>query len=158
MSRGRILGATSVVAVALLGFGATAWSASLTLTTRHKATLGEFLTNGHGRTMYMFTADHGKGSACTDACAKAWPPVLTSNGAIMPGDAVNASEMGTISHGKSKKVGQVTYNGMPLYYFVRDKHAGSVAGEGIKHFGGSWYVVSPKGEPILPDGKTMKHG
>ena len=152
MSRDRILGAISVTALVLLGFGATAWSASLAITARHKAPLGEYLTDGHGRAMYMFTADKDKHSACDAACAKAWPPVLT-DGAIMPGDAVNAGELGTIPHGK--KVGQVTYNGMPLYYFVRDKHPGSVAGEGIKHFGGSWYVVSPSGHPVLPNGKKL---
>lgn len=157
MPRDRILGATSVMALALLGFTATAWSASLTITTRHNARLGEYLTDGHGKAMYMFTADKGKHSACDAdaACAKAWPPVLT-DGAIMPGDAVDAGELGTIPHGK--KVGQVTYKGMPLYYFVRDKHPGSVAGEGIKHFGGSWYVVSPKGQPVLPNGKALRHG
>lgn len=153
MTRDRILAASSVMAFVLLGLAGTAWSASLTITARHKAPLGAYLTNGHGRTMYMFTADKGKHSACDAACAKAWPPVLTADGAVMTGGAVNAGEMGTIPHGK--KVGQVTYHGMPLYYFVRDKHPGSVAGEGIKHFGGSWYVVSPSGHPVLPNGKKM---
>lgn len=152
MPRDRLLGATSVMALVLLGFGATAWSASLTITARHKAPLGDYLTDGHARAMYMFTADKDKHSACDAACAKAWPPVLT-DGAIMPGDAIDAGELGTIPHGK--KLGQVTYHGMPLYYFVRDKHPGSVGGEGIKHFGGSWYVVSPSGHPVLPNGKKL---
>jgi len=65
---------------------------------------------------------------------------------------VEASALGTIANGSAQ---QVTFHGHPLYYFIRDKSAGSTAGEGINHFGGSWYVVSPAGSGIQPDGKVL---
>ena len=37
---------------------------------------------------------------------------------------------------------QVTYGGHPLYFFAKDKKAGDLRGEGIVHFGGTWWVVS----------------
>ena len=40
--------------------------------------LGRILVDAHGRTLYLFLKDqHGK-SACSGACAKAWPPLMTS--------------------------------------------------------------------------------
>jgi hypothetical protein len=65
---------------------------------------------------------------------------------------VEASALGTIANGSAQ---QVTYHGHPLYYFIRDKSAGSTAGEGITHFGGSWYVISPAGKGIQPNGKVL---
>ncbi len=36
---------------------------------------------------------------------------------------------------------QVTYNGMPLYYYIDDKAPGDVTGQGK---GEVWYVVAPE--------------
>jgi predicted lipoprotein with Yx(FWY)xxD motif len=63
-----------------------------------------------------------------------------STGGPTAGQGVQASALGAIA---SDSAQQVTYDGMPLHHFVRDKAAGSTAGEGITHFGSSWYVVSP---------------
>jgi predicted lipoprotein with Yx(FWY)xxD motif len=43
---------------------------------------------------------------------------------------------------------EVTYAGHPLYYFISDKKAGDVTGQGINAFGARWYVVSPSGMQI----------
>src|SRR3954453_3839280 len=42
-----------------------------------KADLGTYLTNGGGRTLYLFAADHDHKSTCTGACASTWPPLIT---------------------------------------------------------------------------------
>jgi predicted lipoprotein with Yx(FWY)xxD motif len=40
----------------------------------------------------------------------------------------------------------VTYNKMPLYYWVGDAKPGDTMGQGV---GGVWYVISPEdGEPV----------
>jgi predicted lipoprotein with Yx(FWY)xxD motif len=41
--------------------------------------------------------------------------------------------------------------GHPLYYFVGDKAAGDVTGEGIDQFGAKWYVVGKDGMKIDND-------
>ena len=43
---------------------------------------------------------------------------------------------------------QVTYNGHPLYSFVKDTKSGDTNGEGLTAFGGSWFAVSPAGKRI----------
>ena len=40
---------------------------------------------------------------------------------------------------------QVTYNGWPLYYYIKDEQAGDTVGQQV---GDVWYVISPAGEEI----------
>src|ERR1700749_3094160 len=42
------------------------------------STLGTILGNHQGRTLYLFKADMGTKSACTGACAAAWPPLVST--------------------------------------------------------------------------------
>jgi predicted lipoprotein with Yx(FWY)xxD motif len=147
----RIANAASLSVIASFGFGAAAWSASVQINTAKKPPFGTYLTDSTGRTVYMFTADMNDMSMCSGACTKPWPAVVTM-GAPTAGSGVQASALGTIANGNAR---QVTYYGHPLYYFIRDKSAGTTAGEGITHFGGSWYVVSPEGKGVQPDGKVL---
>jgi predicted lipoprotein with Yx(FWY)xxD motif len=153
-NRTGVAGAAFAAALASLAVSVAAWAAPVAVTTSSKAPFGSYLTDSAGRTLYMFTADKGGTSACTGACTTPWPPVLTS-GAPVAGSGVQAASLGTIKRGSED---QVTYDGKPLYYFIRDKSAGSTAGEGITHFGGSWYVLSPSGKGIQPDGKMLAAG
>ena len=109
---------------------------------------GKFLASGQGRTMYLFEADKGGMSACSGACAAAWPPV-TAAAMPMAGSGVEQSLLGTIK--RSDGTEQVTYNGHPLYYFAADTGAGTAKGQGAKAFGAGWYVVNAKGAKIDND-------
>jgi len=60
---------------------------------------------------------------------------------------VNAALLGTTTRRDGKT--EVTYAGHPLYYFISDKKAGDVTGQGINAFGGPWYVVSASGTKIV---------
>lgn len=151
MEHHRIVRTTCFAASVLLALTAPAWAAPVQITTHSKGPFGKYLTNGAGRTVYMFTADKGGSSACMGVCTKPWPPVLTT-GMPTAGQGAEASALGTLKRDGHE---QVTYDGKPLYYFIRDKSAGSTAGEGINHFGGSWYLLSPSGKGILPDGKAL---
>ncbi|MGH7119705.1 MAG: COG4315 family predicted lipoprotein [Acetobacteraceae bacterium] len=117
------------------------------LVTQHSASFGTYLSDDDGHAAYLFTADSKGKSVCEGACAKAWPPMMTS-GAPVAGPGVDAKLLGTIPRGGGM---QVTYDGMPLYYYVGDNGAGSTAGEGIKHFGGEWYLLAPNGGKIDND-------
>lgn len=110
---------------------------------------GRYLVDDTGRAVYLFTADQqGQGedeaavSHCYGACAQAWPPVLTK-GAPEAGEAVMQDLLGVIE--RDNGATQVTYNGWPLYYYVRDRGAGEAAGQDIKSFGGEWYLLRPGG-------------
>ena len=108
--------------------------------------LGQVLVDSSGRTLYLFAADTSTQSTCNSAaCVQYWPPLLT-NDAPQAGTGVNASLLGTTR--RQDGTTEVTYAGHPLYYFISDKKAGDVTGQGVNGFGGPWYVVSPSGMSI----------
>ena len=107
--------------------------------------VGQVLVDSKGMTLYYFEKDkkgNGK-SACSGACASAWPPMTTS-GAAKAMSSVQASMLGTIK--RSDGTTQVTYAGWPLYTFVEDKKPGEDNGTDSKAFGASWYPLHPNGE------------
>ena len=106
---------------------------------------GTFLTDGSGRAVYLWAKDSGGMSACTGACAGAWPPVTTTGTATASGSA-KASDLGTITRSDGSK--QVTYDGHPLYYFSGDSGPGTATGQGSDGFGAKWWLVAPTGSDV----------
>ena len=106
---------------------------------------GTFLVSGSGRAVYMFAKDAMNQSACSGACASAWPPVTTTGAATVSGGA-KASDLGTITRSDGTK--QVTYDGHALYYFAGDSSAGQTNGQGVDGFGAKWWLVAPTGSII----------
>jgi predicted lipoprotein with Yx(FWY)xxD motif len=104
--------------------------------------LGKVLVDAQGRTVYLFKKDSGTTSACTGACASAWPPVR-ANGKPTAGSGANASMIGTTA--RSDGAGQVTYNGHPVYTFSGDQKPGDTTGQGVTAFGASWFALTPSG-------------
>jgi predicted lipoprotein with Yx(FWY)xxD motif len=104
---------------------------------------GQIVVDGKGMSVYYYTKDtKGSGtSACTGGCLTAWPPVTTTS-ATPAVDGVTGT-VGTITTPDGKK--QLTINGMPVYYYQKDKAAGDITGQGV---GGVWYLVAPSGEMI----------
>jgi len=107
--------------------------------------LGTYVTDGSGRTLYLFMADHSGRSTCSGACAAAWPP-FTAKGAPTATGGAKAGMLGTVSRGGGSE--QVTYGGHPLYYFAGDNAAGDTNGQGVDEFGAKWWVVSPSGAAV----------
>ncbi len=104
--------------------------------------LGDIVVDGQGVTLYIFTPDTAGSSTCYDDCAAAWPPLL-SDAAPTVGTGLAADKVGTTA--RTDGATQVTFGGMPLYYFADDKAAGDVKGQGL---GGKWYVVGADGKMI----------
>jgi predicted lipoprotein with Yx(FWY)xxD motif len=104
--------------------------------------LGKFLADDKGMTLYMYTKDTKDTSNCYDKCAQAWPPLLQSDKPTVK-EGVDVSLLGTTTR-KDGTI-QVTYAGMPLYYFFKDKAAGDVTGQNSNSV---WYVVGPDGSVI----------
>jgi predicted lipoprotein with Yx(FWY)xxD motif len=103
------------------------------------ASLGSFLVDSKGMTLYLYTKDSPNTSNCYAACATAWPPLLTS-GAPVAGSGVTATMLGTTQ--RTDGTTQVTYNGWPLYYWVNDKKPGDITGENVQNV---WFVITPAG-------------
>ena len=109
------------------------------------SSLGTFLVDGNGRALYLWDADHGSKSACSGACAQAWPP-LTTTGTPKASGAVKASLLGTTKRADGSS--EVTYAGHPLYTFAGDTQAGQTNGQGSNGFGAPWWVVTPAGKAL----------
>jgi predicted lipoprotein with Yx(FWY)xxD motif len=110
---------------------------------------GMVLTGPNGMTLYTHAGDSATSSTCDGACATAWPP-LTSTGQPTAGSGVTG-KLGTLT--RSDGTTQVTYAGMPLYYWQGDTKAGDVTGNGVEGFavatvGGAGAV--PQASPAAP--------
>jgi len=98
--------------------------------------VGNYLTDGDGKTLYYFTKDSSGMSACTGNCIKNWP-VFSADSFVVP-STMNASDFATIT--RDDGTTQVTFKGYPLYYFIKDQKRGQITGQAV---GKVWYVVDP---------------
>ena len=107
--------------------------------------LGKFLTDGTGKTLYMFTPDDGQAApTCNDTCAANWPPLTASSASdVTVGDGLDQSKVKLEARADGTQ--QVVYGDYPLYYFAKDSAAGQTNGQGLLS---KWYVVGDDGEPI----------
>jgi predicted lipoprotein with Yx(FWY)xxD motif len=117
--------------------------AAPTLTAR-SSSFGKILFDGHGFVLYAFTKDRGR-SACSGACAKAWPPYVVSGG-VRAGAGVKSSLLGTVRRTGGSR--QVTYAGRPLYYYVGDRRPGQILCQNVSEFGGLWLILRPTGKLV----------
>jgi predicted lipoprotein with Yx(FWY)xxD motif len=138
------------VLVTLVAAGALAATAAVASTNKSSSIslrttkVGKVLVAANGRTLYLFTGDKGKKSACYGQCSSYWPPLIAQTPTA--GTGLKASLLDTTKRKDGKL--QVTYGGHPLYFFAPDKKAGDVNGQGVVHFGGAWWVVSAAGKKI----------
>lgn len=129
---------------------------SLTVSTYKTPEDGTLISGADNRTLYVLTADekstsaHEKLSTCYAGCAAVWPPVLASGTPTVGGKA-DASMLGlTTRHDGTK---QVTYNGLPLYYYAADTKAGQATGNHLKDGFGLWVGMLANGR-LAPDGSS----
>jgi predicted lipoprotein with Yx(FWY)xxD motif len=118
------------------GSPAAATAGSLKIATIGGATL---LTDAKGFAVYSFAPDTMTKSDCDGACAAAWPPV---KGPVTAGAGLTG-QLGTIK--RSDGSTQATYNGHPLYTFVKDTGPGTDTGNGLDAFGGLWHALTASG-------------
>ena len=105
-------------------------------------TIGSFGTGlvagSNGMTVYTFTQDvkdSGK-SNCNAGCINIWPALTVADGGTpSAGSGVNG-KLGTIK--RDDGTTQVTYNGLPLYFFANDKAPGDTNG-----IYAQWEAVKP---------------
>jgi predicted lipoprotein with Yx(FWY)xxD motif len=129
-------------------------ASAVDLKTEHTK-LGTVLADDKGLTVYWFARDTSTSSACTGACAVAWPPVIG-----MPRAAAGftlTGKFGTVKRGNGTL--QATYDGHPLYTFEGDTAPGQTTGNGIIAFGGLWSAIklSPAGA-VTPAASPTKTG
>ena len=90
-------------------------------------------------TLYNFTKDTKDSgtSACTGGCLDTWPALTVDAGVTPTGAAGVTGTLGTITRSDDGST-QVTYNGLPLYFFKNDKAPGDL--NGVYE---NWVTVAP---------------
>jgi predicted lipoprotein with Yx(FWY)xxD motif len=141
--RKRILLGAALATVSIGSAAMASEQAAPTLTVR-SSSFGKVLFDGRGFVLYAFTKDR-RTSACSGACAKAWPPDVV-RGAVRAGAGVKASLLATVRRANGSR--QVTYAGRPLYYYVGDRKPGQILCQNASEFGGLWLIVRPSGRLV----------
>ena len=97
------------------------------------------VASANGMTVYTFTKDVANSgtSACTGGCLTKWPALTVPSGSTAAGASGVTGKVGTITRADDGSA-QVTYNGLPLYFFSGDKVAGDANGIYT-----NWLAVKP---------------
>lgn len=114
----------------------------------YKTTIGLYLTNSTGFTLYFRSTDTPNSGTTTcdvPVCEANWPVFFTPSLTLPPG--LSASSFGTITPYNSTKI--VTFGGYALFTWIHDKAPGDTTGEGI----GGFYVATVP-EPVVPASTT----
>jgi predicted lipoprotein with Yx(FWY)xxD motif len=93
---------------------------------------GPILTGANGLTLYSHTGDSATVSTCTAGCATAWPPLTVTGGGQPTAANGVTGTLGTLTRDDGSI--QVTYNGMPLYLWMKDTKPGDATGDGVNGF------------------------
>ena len=91
-------------------------------------------SNSH--TLYNFDSDSPGVSRCTGQCIVIWPALSVAAGQTPTGGPGVTGQLGTIT--RSDGTLQVTYKGLPLYFFHNDSKPGDTHGNYT-----GWSLVHP---------------
>jgi predicted lipoprotein with Yx(FWY)xxD motif len=107
---------------------------ALTLNNSGAGIFGSYLTAANGMTLYQYTKDSTNVSNCIGTCAATWPPYTVSAevAASLTADPGITGKISTITRADGSI--QVTYRGLPLYFYTGDAKAGDTNGEAVDGF------------------------
>ncbi len=111
------------------------------------ATLGNYLVDAKGMTLYYFTKDVANPNSCVGNCLTNWPIYYSENLQIPAG--LNAADFAVFTREDGTK--QSTYKGWPLYYFANDAALGDTKGDKV---GGVWFVIKQPAYSTMLGTKT----
>lgn len=129
----------SIVLATLLALTASAFAQAATpvVQVRVDATLGHYLTDSSGMTLYVFSRDEPGVSNCVDQCAVNWPPVIVGDASLITSPLAMPAGLGTTT--RADGAVQLTYGGWPLYTWINDAAPGDTSGQAV---GGVWWVAN----------------
>ncbi|MEU4343478.1 hypothetical protein AB0H00_19745 [Nocardia sp. NPDC023852] len=108
--------------------------------------VGQYVSDGSGRSLYRFDKDTAKPSVsnCAGQCAVTWPPLTVARDQSVYASSVDPQLVGFIE--RADGTCQITIGGWPVYYFSKDQKPGDLLGQGV---GGTWFAVAPNGGKAL---------
>jgi len=109
------------------------------------ADVGSYLVNGSGFTLYYYAQDPANGtSTCYGGCVTFWPLFYAGDKLTLP-PGLSASSFGIATRTDGRE--QSTFDGRPLYYFVKDTAPGQVNGQGDHGFYACCSIVNSTTTP-----------
>ncbi|WP_017495950.1 hypothetical protein [Flavobacterium sp. WG21] len=123
-------------------------------------TLGSYLSDKDGKSLYFFATDAKGQASCTGGCEAVWPPFYVDNlTAEKLSSGLTLTDFATITTTSGKK--QLTYKGWPLYYYAPSingtntpETAGQTTGDGV---GGVWFIAKPDYSIMLVRSQLLGH-
>jgi predicted lipoprotein with Yx(FWY)xxD motif len=101
--------------------------------------MGQYLTDPDDTTLYTYKNDSPGTSTCYAQCmAEGWSPYTVDASTTLAADPGINGTLGTITRADGAL--QVTYNGIPLYWYSGDQYPGDMNGQGID---GLWNIARP---------------
>lgn len=111
---------------------------TVVVVTKTDATHGTFLVAATNQmTVYTFAKDTPGVSNCSGGCLKNWPALSVPAGTSIAAGPGIKGQLSTIT--RAEGLTQVTYNGMPLYFFIKDVAVGDTTGAVVAN----WALVKP---------------
>lgn len=132
---------------------AAAGESDATVQISEEGDLAPYLVGPDGMTLYTFANDEPGTSNCDESCLANWPPLTVEDGEEPTAGEDVDGELGIYEHEDGTM--QVTYNEMPLYYFVQDQEPGDTTGHEVADV---WFVATPDLEPGEAGGETTPTG
>ena len=112
-----------------------------TVVTAGESPFGRMLFDDRGQAIYLFERERDGRPACYDACAAAWPPVLTEGPPVARG-GLRPALLDVVERRDGSR--QVTYGGWPLYFYAHED-PGEVLCHDVVLNGGLWLAIGPDG-------------
>src|SRR5690348_8693052 len=133
----RLAAAAALTGLLLLGSTLAAHATTPAAISIVTSTPAQVLFNQQGMTLYLYAPDKKNKSVCTGDCAKFWPPATVAKGTTVPHAIAGIpGTFGTTTRADGSL--QLTYDGAPLYTWIKDKKRGDMTGQGV---GGVWWVL-----------------
>lgn len=135
-------------------------SARTTVAARSVAGFGTALVNADGQTLYFTDQEAGGNILCVGACGQFWVPLTVAAGSMPTAGSGVGGTLSTVN--RADGTAQVTYDGHPLYTFVKDGGPGQTHGNGVTDsFDGTtfvWHAGTASGTPAPGDGGNPGFG
>jgi predicted lipoprotein with Yx(FWY)xxD motif len=109
-----------------------------TASTAYVGVRDTFLVGPTGMTLYLFANDTEGVSNCSGQCLDNWPALTVPEGLDPTAVSAAAGALDVVTRDEGAL--QITYNGLPLYYFAGDSLPGDTNGDGV---GGVWSLATP---------------
>ena len=110
-----------------------------------KGPVGTYLTDGDGRSLYLWAGDGAGKSNCSGNCATSWPPLTTGGTPIGIWWREGRGPRHDHAVGR-QQAGDV--HGAPALLLRERCGAGSANGQGSDNFGAKWWLVAPSGAAV----------